>query len=373
MEFDPIDISVYSEVDFTDDEIWQGAGGWRGRGDADIRTESDVRAAGGRVVDPDGEDIHPCLEGGTDVDAGGDFGQVVPFAAAARRGIVGDLTVWHVEAGDLLAVEVDDEAVVQVGINVDGSAGKGIVELEILAQVVGGPSTGSPWRSKWVTSVSTERTWAFKPATIIKIRLPPSGAAVDVGHVLIVFPYRCGLEDLRGGGRQVVFAGRRSPRCAPRRCAAHPVAPFSVREVWIDTGQRVAGAVWCSGPFSTIVVVDGRHHDSVFVAQGEGFSGIAERVGVRAINPHCRRNIGGGRAESGFINFRDQNALKRLQNVGVRVPSVEVRECEGDSIGEIPVSEIERSAGIVGDFDEIRLSNRGVVLDFGENHLLGQR
>ena len=23
MEFDPIDISVYSEVDFTDDEIWQ--------------------------------------------------------------------------------------------------------------------------------------------------------------------------------------------------------------------------------------------------------------------------------------------------------------------------------------------------------------
>ena len=63
-------------------------------------------------MDLDGEDIHPCLEGSTDVGAGSDFGQIVPFAAAARWGIVVDFTGRHVEAGDLLAVEVDDEAVV---------------------------------------------------------------------------------------------------------------------------------------------------------------------------------------------------------------------------------------------------------------------
>ena len=180
MELDPIDISVFSKVDFTEDEIWQGAGGWRGCGNADIRPESNVRAAGVLVVDLDGEDIPSQLKKGTDVGAGSDCNQfIVPFPISCCRGIVVDLTGGHVEAGDLLTVEVDDEAVVHVGINVDGSTGKGIVELEFLSQIVGDPAAGSPWRAKWIRRISTEKPWAFKPTDVIKITVTPSPASTQ--------------------------------------------------------------------------------------------------------------------------------------------------------------------------------------------------
>ena len=113
--------------------------------------------------------------------------------------------------------------------------------------------------------IFSERTWAFKPATVIKFRLTPGGAAVGVGLVLIVFPHRCGLGNLRSGGRQVVFAGRSSARRATRRCAAHPVAPLALLEIVVDPCQRVPGPVRRRRPFTAVIVINSGHDHAVFI------------------------------------------------------------------------------------------------------------
>ena len=96
--------------------------------------ETEVRAGGGGVVDRDGEDVFPRGEVDGQPDAA-DFDFLLATDRDFRRECVGFGAGKHVVAGDFLAIEVDDDAVVSLA-----------AELELREWLIGGEAVAEVGR-----------------------------------------------------------------------------------------------------------------------------------------------------------------------------------------------------------------------------------